>query len=245
MRNVKVTLEYDGTRYYGFQYQPGLPTVQGALEEAWSSVLQEAVRVVPAGRTDTGVHAEGQVVNFFTASSIRTEVLPSALNSALPPDIGVVSAEEVPLSFSARFSARLRQYEYRLAEGHRAAPRKRKFVAYFSQKPEAEALKQACGVFEGKHNFFAFCGGGVAVEEAWKTVHRTHALERDGIVMLRFEAPSFLPKMVRMMVAAAVQMATGALLPGRVKALLDGASEKYAKVAPPQGLSLVGVVYEG
>lgn len=245
MRNVRVTLEYDGTRYYGFQYQPGLPTIQGSIEEAWSVILQEAVKVVAAGRTDTGVHADGQVVNFYTSSPLKMEPMPAALNSALPPDIRVRTVEEAPLSFNARFSARLRQYEYRLTEGHRAAPRWRSFVAYFPQKLDGAALKQAACVFEGKHNFFAFCGGGVAAEEAWKTVHRTDAFERDGIVTLRFEAPSFLPKMVRMMVGAAVQMASGALTQERVKALLAGASEKFVKVAPPQGLSLVGVVYEG
>ncbi|MGH8103483.1 MAG: tRNA pseudouridine(38-40) synthase TruA [bacterium] len=244
MRNLKVTMEYDGTHYYGFQYQASLPTVQGTIEQAWSRVLQEPVKLTAAGRTDTGVHAEGQVVSFYTASRMGLEHMPPALNSLLTPDIHVRMVEEVPTQFNARFSARMRCYRYRLSEGFNARPQWRHSVAYFPMKLEARRLAEATSVFEGKKNFFAFCGGGVQAKEAFKTVRHTSVVEADGITNIQFEAPSFLPKMVRMMVAAAIQMAAGAVSRERIEELLHRASEKFTKVAPPQGLSLVAVHYE-
>jgi len=243
MRNLKVTLSYDGSFYYGFQYQPNLPTVQGVLESCWGQTLGHPVRLVAAGRTDTGVHAEGQVVSFYTPIPWSLASLQGALSQNLPRDIAVVSVSEVPLTFHARFSARTRCYRYRLFPSRIPSPLWRYRAGVVSPDISTSRLKEFLLHLQGQHNFYAFCGGGVSRDLAVKTLLRAEVFLEGPFIVLEFEAPSFLPKMVRMLVMAAIEVATESQPIQTVLSLLHTATTKWAKVAPPWGLSLYSVSY--
>lgn len=244
MRNLKATIQYDGTNYYGFQYQRGIPTVQGTIEAAWSQVLRYPVRLFAAGRTDRGVHAEGQVINFWDSGSLPLDELHRRLLFALPEDISIVSLEEVPARFHARFSATERTYIYRIQTGASPSPFWARFSAWWLPGSyDRSALREALGVFVGKHNFWSFCGGGVPREECIRTVTLARMTEWEAGLVLELRAHSFLPRMARMIVGAALHFARGAVSLDSLKAILEHATTKFAHLAPPQGLCLASVTY--
>ncbi len=243
MRNLKITLSYDGTFYYGFQYQPGLPTVQGVLESCWKQALGHPVGLVAAGRTDTGVHAEGQVVSFYTPVPWPLSSLQGALSQNLPQDISVVSVSEVPLTFHARFSARARCYRYRLFPSRIPSPLWRYRSCLVSPHISISRLQEFLLHLQGQHNFYAFCGGGIPRDLTVRTLQRAEVFPEGPFLILQFEAPSFLPRMIRMLVMAAIEVATDSLPAESVLSLLHAPTSKWTKVAPPWGLSLYSVSY--
>ncbi len=244
MRNLKVTLEYDGTPYYGFQYQPGLPTVQGSIEQAWSRVLSHPVRVYAAGRTDAGVHAEGQVVSFYTSFSAPASSLMRTLNAFLPESITVKRVEEVPLEFHARFWAKRRVYEYRILENtERSSLWKYRWFCS-PDSLDLNRLEEAAKLFLGRHNFYSFCAGGTPRPYAEKNIHDILIKKNHSALTFRFEAPSFLPRMVRMIAAAMLSYARGSLPRDTLQEYLNEAQKKFAHTLPPWGLYLVAVHYE-
>ncbi len=244
MPNVRVVLEYDGTDYYGFQYQPMLPTIQGTLETCWSRVLGFPIRVQAAGRTDAGVHAEGQVVNFHIGKAYALPYLQQLLRESLPPTIGVRAVDYVPESFHARFSARRRIYRYRIQNRDSPSPLRRRFAAWFGGRLDPGALQEGLQLFQGKHNFWAFCGGGVARDEAQKTILRTAVWQEEEEILMELEGYSFLPRMVRMIVAACVRLARGQTTTEEIQQYLHSPPRKFPHVAPPEGLCLYRVIYE-
>jgi tRNA pseudouridine38-40 synthase len=243
MRNLKVILRYDGTNYYGFQFQPLLPTIQGVVESAWSRVLGFPVRVFAAGRTDRGVHADGQVVNFWDSGALPLDDLQRRLLFALPPDICVASAEEVSPEFNARYSARLRTYVYRIQNGSSPSPFWSRFAAWWPQTLDPEAINEALSVFIGKHDFWAFCGGGVPRTESQRTVTETSVEIRDPGFVISVSGHSFLPRMVRLMVGAALMFARREIPLATLQALLTRPVSKFTHPAPPHGLCLESVLY--
>ncbi len=249
-RVIKLTLEYDGTDYAGWQLQPDAPTVQGTVEEALERILKEPTRVHGAGRTDAGVHAAGQVVHFETASRMTPDAFVRALNSLLPPDVRVLNAEEAPPDFHARYSAVNRTYRYAVAFTDSVFTRRH--ASYVRGPLDVAAMRRAAAHLVGVHDFAAFAN---LSEDYDTTVRRLEELRveetLDGVEFY-FTANAFLYKMVRNAVAVLLKVGAGELAPDAVAGLL--AARKRAALgppgggspwppAPPQGLTLLRVAY--
>ncbi|MCC6442367.1 MAG: tRNA pseudouridine(38-40) synthase TruA [Armatimonadetes bacterium] len=243
MRNLKVTVEYDGTGYFGFQKQPGRPTVQGELERALTRLTGSPVRVAGAGRTDTGVHAKGQVISFKTGCSIPIERVCIATNRLLPPDIVARAAEEATNDFHARFSARSRVYRYTLCEGPRSA-----FLGRYAfcgmGRLDTEVMQSAADALPGTRDFFAFSAGTEEGENTVRDLKRVRLFRKGAIVGVTVEANAFLHHMVRILVAALVDVGTGRLPPECLITILERRQRPAVPwIAPACGLCLMQVKY--
>src|SRR5574340_369122 len=201
MRNLKVTLEYDGTDFRGFQRQPRLRTVQGVLEERFARMLREPVKVVGAGRTDAGVHAVGQVANFTTTRPVPIERMAEALNGALPPDVKVVGCEEVGADFHARRSARSRRYAYTVIERDRPSPLLGRYALLSPPGLSVERMAEAAAGLVGRHDFRAFQAAGSETKTTERRLLRLDCLRQADRITITAEAESFLYQMVRLMVS--------------------------------------------
>ncbi|NLG86348.1 MAG: tRNA pseudouridine(38-40) synthase TruA [Firmicutes bacterium] len=244
MRNIKLTLAYDGTSFAGFQVQPNARTVQGELMSALATVLGEKVHMIGAGRTDTGVHARGQVVSFKTNGSIPTDRLPMALNSILPAAIVVWQAENVPLNFHARYDATEKTYRYLIHLGRVPSPFIKDYSWHTSRELNVPAMQQAAAKLVGRHDFSAFCAAGSAVRSKVRTIRHLNVEAVEDLVLVETAADGFLYKMVRSIVGTLVEVGRGALTAEEVQdILLTGDRSRVGPTAPPQGLILWHVSY--
>lgn len=244
MRTIKLTLEYDGTDFVGWQRQQSGRSVQAVVEDAVLALTQTPARVVGAGRTDAGVHALGQVAHFRTESLIPPERIATGLNALLPRDVSVRSAQDAQVSFHARYDARFRVYRFLILR--RASPSAvlGRYVHHFWAPLDLGRMREALALMEGTHNFTAFRALGTITRTAQCTLAYTNlALEGD-LLTLTFGADRFLRHMVRMLVGALLRVGRGKLEPKDVATLLAaGADGTGGPVAPPQGLHLLHVGY--
>lgn len=246
MRNIKLILEYLGTNYYGFQKQPNPPTIQGELERVLKILLRDEVRTVYAGRTDAGVHATSQVVNFKTESPLEIRRLRRSANALLSPDIVITKAEEVDLSFDARRAAISREYQYHIL--NRAYPSAfHQKTAYFIARPlNLPAMAEAARAFQGDHDFSAFTPPASNKKRTHLTVSEIDCIQRDDLIVIRIRARSFLHHMVRIIAGTLIEVGLGKLTPQEVSEILkSGDRTKAGPAAPPQGLILTNVTYPG
>ena len=245
MRNVKLTLEYLGTNYYGWQFIPGKPTVQGKLKEALETVLRHPVKLTGASRTDAGVHALGQVANFKTEREIDLSRLQRALNGLLPPDIKVFEIEEVPLEFDARRSARGKRYRYRIFNRTVPSPFEYRRSWFIPFELDVNGMREASRFLIGVHDFSSFYKKDRKKEI--NTVREVNdiLIERNGhSIDFVFYGRSFLRHMVRVMVATLVEVGKGELPPSALKEILEAKDRSAAPyLAPPDGLYLEKVYY--
>ncbi|MEW5761957.1 MAG: tRNA pseudouridine(38-40) synthase TruA [Bacillota bacterium] len=245
MRNIKVILAYDGTRYAGFQKQPGgVLTLQGVLEESLARLAGREVRVTAAGRTDAGVHARGQVVNFFTDWTIPTDRVVPALNGLLPDDIAALAAEEVPPDFHARKSARAKTYVYTVYNAPVRHPLHRLYALHTAQPLDVAAMQAAAAQLVGNHDFSSFQNTGRPVVSAVRSLFAAE-VDRDGpFIRFTFRADGFLYQMVRIMVGTLLEVGLGRLDAGAVREILAARDRRLAgPTAPPHGLCLEKVEY--
>ena len=245
MRTIKLTLAYDGTAFHGWQRQPGVRTVQGALETAVARVLDvEAIAVPGAGRTDAGVHARGQVASFTAPSSLPARAFPPLIGRELPPDVRVLHAEDVPADFHARHSARARRYAYRLL----AAPDvlRERYAWAPLRMPPLTALRASAGPLIGTHDCSAFQAVGSTPADPVCHIHRAHWRYCEAGVMLDIVADHFLYHMVRNLVGTSLAAAESGEPAAHMRAVLDSHDRGRGGItAPPEGLSLERVYYEG
>ncbi|MFZ5645208.1 MAG: tRNA pseudouridine(38-40) synthase TruA [Bacillota bacterium] len=248
MRNIKLTIAYDGTSYHGFQEQrgTGLPTVQEVLERELSGLARFKVQVVGAGRTDAGVHAKGQVVNFdATRWNIPTEKMPLALNSVLPYDIAVVDSVEVPPDFHSRFSAAAKDYRYTVYNSRVPDPFLRRYSLFFPRSLDIEAMREAVVHLKGTHDFSAFKAEGTQIKSTVRTLYDISINIEGHIVYMVFRGNGFLYNMVRIMVGTLLDIGLGKNHPGIIKDIIASKDRTRAgPTAPPQGLCLMRVYYE-
>ncbi len=245
MQNIKLLIEYDGTNYTGFQIQrQGEVSIQLRLEEAIEAVAGERPKLSAAGRTDAGVHALGQVVNFLTQSSIPLDRWPYALNTHLPPDIVVWGAEEVPPDFHARKSARSKVYRYTIYNAAFPSPLWRLVSYHWRDRLDEAAMNQAAAVFAGRHDFAGFRTTGSSARTTVRTVMGA-SVERDGhLVHFTVEADGFLYNMVRIMAGTLLEVGSGKVRPEEIPEILASKDRRRAgRTLPPQGLCLVKVRY--
>jgi tRNA pseudouridine38-40 synthase len=242
MRNIKVTLEYDGTDFSGWQIQPGERTVQGVFNKSLQTLFQEPVKTVAAGRTDAGVHARGQVASFSTRHPLPLKDMRRGLNSLLPADVAVRRVQRVPEGFHARYSAIGRQYLYRIARHPTALERRSVWVVL--SPLELPVMRQTAGMLVGNHDFSAFCLGPEQKKHCRCEI-RTAALRKvGGEVHFRITADRFLHSMVRILIASLVEIGRGRRSPEQFRKLLDTARPRHPLVvAPPQGLCLMRIIY--
>ena len=243
MPNYKLTIEYDGTRYRGWQTQKNTDrTVAAVLERAASALFGEPVRLIGAGRTDAGVHALGQVANFRAAKRLAGLEIQYGINDGLPPDVNVLSVEEVDDAFHARHDAVSREYEYRVSRVRTAF--EKPFVWWVRDALDAAAMGEAASQFVGDHDFSSFCENPAGQTSTRVRVERCEAVEGGSKVLLRVAASHFLWKMIRRMTGTLVEVGRGHLAPDAVAAFLARPSREPARwTAPPSGLFLARVVY--
>lgn len=242
-RTIKAVIEYDGTRYAGFQYQPDLPTVQGELERVLAEVTQEQQKVVGSGRTDAGVHARGQVIHFATGWKRSLEELHRAFNALLPPDVAVTQMTVAPDGFHARFSASSREYRYVIVNQEIRSPLER-YYAYHCEEPlDEEAMGEALQHLLGTHDFASF-GQPTQGDVTVRDVLRATCFREGSHIYLDITANAFLRRMVRSVVGTLLSVGRGVLLPSDVKGILEARDRSEARPpAPAHGLCLMRVNY--
>ena len=242
MRNLRLLIEYDGTRYAGWQVQSGARTVAGDLLAAIKRVLEETPMLVAAGRTDQGVHAEGQVANFFTRSPRPPETIAQLLNDVLPADINILKADEVPMAFHARHDALARRYRYQIAS-RRSAFFKR-LIWWVKEPLDREAMRRAAKTLLGRHDFSSFADRAEDVKEPRVRVLEAEVRGSEFLTTFTIEADHFLPRMVRRVTGVLVQIGLGRLPEEAVSRYLKEIVNDPAQwTAPGSGLFLERVRY--
>jgi tRNA pseudouridine38-40 synthase len=248
MRTLKLTLAYDGTDYFGWQYQPEKPTLQGTLEKALGGVTQEQIRVTGSGRTDAGVHALGQVVSFQTGTRLSCAELLKALNATLPDDMAVLELTEAPDGFHAIRSAIRKRYRYEIYDGAVPDIFRRRWVWHIRHRLDERAMHDAAAALVGTHDFTSFETQGTERESSIRTVSHLSVTRGEGhdanLVTLEIKADGFLYNMVRTIVGTLVKVGRGRKPIDWPREVLDARDRRLAGMtAPPQGLFLVRVEY--
>ena len=255
-RRIKLTVQYDGSAYHGWQFQPSGLTIQGMLQECVYRLVGERVRVVGAGRTDAGVHAIEQVAAFNVHSSMNINVIKRALNALLPPDVRVMNIEEVTEDFHPRHSAKGKRYVYLIANMRDVPVFIRGYVWRVKEPLDLESMRAASSPLLGRHDFSSFRAAGCASTHPLRTIRRI-GIERlyeapflcaglkGEFVRITVEADAFLRHMVRAIVGTLVEVGKGKLGPEMVRHILEKKERRLAgPTAPPQGLFLDRIFYE-
>ncbi len=247
MRRLRLTLEYDGGGFRGWQLQPGQRTVQGVVETAFQQVLQAEVRVVGAGRTDAGVHARGQVAHADVPGALAPLALRRALNAVLPADLAVIELREAAPDFHARRNARSKSYVYRILNRAVPSPERRGVTWHIRSRLDLDAMREAAAILRGEHDFAAFRGahgGAPAGESTLRTLDRLEVVREGDEVRIVAAGRSFLRHMVRNLAGTLVDVGLGRSSPDDVAAIL--ASRERARAGPtgpPHALCLERVCY--
>lgn len=247
MRTLRLTLQYDGTAYVGWQRQATGVSIQGLIEEALAPIEGAPVVVHGAGRTDAGVHALAQVATVGLNAAIPTDTLARALNAVLPADVRVLAIEEADPAFHARFSAAGKVYEYRIVNAPLVSPFLVRYVWHLTQPLDLAAMRAGAECLVGTHDFAAFQGAGSTVTSTERTVRSIVWEDGGGYdlpLVMRIEGGGFLRHMVRNIAGTLVEVGIGRWAPDRVGAILESRDRTQAgPTAPAQGLFLVRVEY--
>lgn len=245
MANFKITLAYDGTRYSGFQLQENANTIQAEVEKALAVIYGEPIRISGAGRTDSGVHAKGQVFSFQADERVPARSLPSALKGLLPRDIVAWQGEAVEEGFHARFSPSRKTYCYTVDNAPFPDVFLRRFAYHFPSPLNLEAMREAALHLVGKHDFSAFRAASSDTRSSLRELEVLRINAEDSLIKFVFEADGFLYKMVRIMVGTLIKVGEGRMAAGNIEKILASHSRGQAgPTAPPHGLCLEKVVYE-
>lgn len=247
-KNIKLLIAYEGTDYHGWQRQLDPKTISGTLEEALFRLTGEKVSLIGASRTDSGVHAQGQVANFITKSKIPIKAYPLALNSFLPRDIVVYESQEVPLSFHARYSAKLRIYRYLILNKPYPSPLSRRFTTHIPYKLDLELMQEGAKYLLGAHDFTSFSSC-QPHQNPVRTIDRL-SIEKachlengeDSIIKFEIAGQSFLGQMIRTIIGTLLKIGKRKFPPSKIKEILE-ARNRASAIASACGLCLVRVEY--
>lgn len=244
MRRVKLTIAYDGTNYCGWQVQPNGITIEEVVNKALSKLTGENIVVIGASRTDSGVHAMGNVAVFDTNTTIPPERIAMAVNRILPEDIVVVKSEEVPLDFHPRYCDCEKTYEYHIVNTRIPIPTKRLTNYFVSYELDIEKMREGAFYLVGEHDFASFCNIKTDVESTVRTVKELEILKNGNEITIRISGNGFLYNMVRIIVGTLIRVGRGFYEPKQVKEILEAKNRKAAGVtAPPHGLMLMEIRY--
>jgi tRNA pseudouridine38-40 synthase len=243
-RTLRLIIEYDGTEFHGWQRQVDQRTVQACLEEALEKMVGEAVRVTGAGRTDAGVHAEGQVASVHVTSRIPTTGFLRGLNSYLPPDMVVREVADVDGAFDARRSARGKSYRYQIWNHLTRSPLRGRTAWHYRAPLDTHAMREAADAFVGVHDFRAFRASDCDRKNTVRLMRSFHVDRQGPLITCEVEGTAFLKNMVRIMVGTLVEAGLGELDAAGVRRLLEAGDRTQSGVtAPPHGLTLMRVIY--
>ena len=256
MRNIKLVIEYDGTNYHGWQSQQNAKTIQNILEEAICKLTGENCSLIGSSRTDSGVHALGQVANFITGSRIPAGKFAYALNSILPDDIVIKRSLEVELDFHSTHSAKAKKYRYLIHNSVFPSALLKNRAFHVSYPLDMEAMRKAVSYFIGKHDFRAFCASGSSVKTSVRTVFDAHMNEvtdmfkmcgssvESRLICIEISGDGFLYNMVRIIAGTLIEVGMGRRKAEDMPGIIEGRDRKKAgKTAPAHGLYLVEVYY--
>jgi tRNA pseudouridine38-40 synthase len=242
--NIKLTVEYDGTHYHGWQVQPTGETVQAVLEKAVSTVLGRPTHVIGSGRTDAGVHALGQVANFLSDTELEPHRVQRALNALTPDDVTIKAVEIVPDSFHARRDGRSRIYEYRILNRPSPSPFLLKFAWHVHDPLNIALMREAITCLGGEHDFSAFRAAGCDAVHSIRTIYLASLNPRDELIVFTVEATAFLRHMVRNLIGTLVEVGRQQRTPQSFAEVLQSRDRTKAGIkAPARGLFLMEVKY--
>jgi tRNA pseudouridine38-40 synthase len=244
MRNLKLTLAYDGTDFHGWQIQPELRTIQGELRNALQKLFNHEVAVAGSGRTDAGVHAHGQVANVETMRSMDTDAVLRGTNALLPDEIRVLSVEEVGPEFHARRSAKAKTYEYHIWRLPIVSPFHLRYVYPFRYPLDEDLLDRGSAYFLGPHDFTSFCATATEIEDRTRTIFEASWDRSDTTWVFRIRGNGFLQYMVRTIAGTLLEIGQRRLLPDKLPEIFDARNRRLAGPSlPPRGLHLISVEY--
>ena len=244
MRNLRLDICYDGSRYRGWQRLPGKEdTIQGKLESCLSRILGEEIEISGSGRTDAGVHAKHQIANFHTESAMSCEQLLTELRRYLPEDIGIHSCKDVSPRFHARLNAREKTYEYRIWNSEKPCVFQRRWVAVMPEPLDLAAMKEAADHLLGEHDFSAFCGNAKIKKSTVRQIRSIEIFRTGEEVRLRFTGNGFLHNMVRILAGTLVEVGRGERAADSIPELFGNKRAEAGFLAPAKGLCLEEVMY--
>ena len=245
MKRIKLTIAYDGTNYCGWQIQPNGITIEEVLNKTLTKLTGENIQVIGASRTDSGVHALGNVAVFDTETTIPAEKIAMALNQRLPEDIVVVQSEEVDADFHPRYCDCSKTYEYHIINTRIPIPTQRLTNYFVSYELNLEHMRQAASDLIGEHDFVSFCNVRTDVENTVRTITALDILTEGNHITIRITGDGFLYNMVRIIVGTLIRVGRGFYAPEKVKEILEAKDRKAAGVtAPAHGLMLVEINYK-
>lgn len=244
MRNIKLTIEYHGKDFNGWQKQPNKLNIQGEIEKAISSITGEEIELIGSGRTDAGVHSLGQVANFKTNTEIPVEKLAIAINSRLKKSIVIKSAEEVDERFHSRYSVHSKKYRYIINNSFTGTAIYRELEYQFPIKLDVEKMKIAAKHFEGKHDFSGFKASGTSSKNSVREIYKADVFEQNERVIIELTGSGFLYNMVRIISGTLLDVGIGKISPEEMPDIIESMDRKRAgRTLPALGLYLVEVNY--
>lgn len=245
MKNYKLVITYDGTRYYGWEHQPDKDTIQGKLESVLLRLCETEVEVIGAGRTDAGVHAKGMVANVHMQTDLSETMIRDYMNRYLPEDIRIDEVTVASDRFHARYNATGKQYTYTCYCGDTKPVFERKYMTVLDFEPDMEAMKEAAKILEGEHDFRAFCANPNMKKTTVRNVDKIEIVRKRDVIYFNYHGEGFLQNMVRIMTGTLLEVGKGKLKSEDVKTILEGRDRKAAGyTAPARGLCLMKVEYD-
>ena len=245
MKRVKLVVAYDGTNYCGWQLQPNGVTIEEVLNRALTELLREPIMVIGASRTDSGVHARGNVAVFDTENRMPADKICFALNQRVPEDIRIQSSEEVPLSWHPRKANCIKTYEYKILNRKIAMPLERLYSHFCYFPLDVEKMRQGAAYLVGEHDFKSFCTVRSQAEETVRTIYSLDVTRDEGdMITIRISGSGFLYNMVRILAGTLIGVGRGLIDPEEIPAMLEAKDRQAAGMTvPPQGLTLVKIDY--
>lgn len=244
MRNIKLTLEYDGTHFYGWQKQPKGRTIEGVLQEAIEKIVKEEVKLIGCSRTDSGVHAKKYIVAFKTTSKVPEKKFIEAINTKLPKDIVVIDSEEVEGEFHPRYHSKGKTYCYTIVNSRIPKALGKDYFYHVNRELDILRIEEASKYFIGKHDFVAFRSLGSSTTSTVRTIWDIVVKKEEDIIKIYISGDGFLYNMVRIIVGTLLMVGVGKISPGNIQDIIrDKDRKKAGKCVPAQGLSLEKVFY--
>lgn len=244
MRNIKLTIEYDGKEFGGWQKQPNKLNIQGEIERAIQEITGEEIELIGSGRTDAGVHSLGQVANFKMQNNFPIEKLPIAINSKLKRAVRIMKAEEVEERFHSRYSCKKKRYRYIINNTEQGTAIYRNLEYHIPQKLDVEKMKQAIKYFIGEHDFKGFKASGTSSKSSVRTIYEAVVKEENGRIIIELEGNGFLYNMVRIIAGTIADVGLGKIKPEEITEIIECKDRTRAgKTLPAHALYLVKVDY--
>ena len=245
MKRVRMVVAYDGTAYRGWQLQPNGITIEQVLNRELTALLKESISVIGASRTDSGVHARGNVAVFDTENRMPADKICFALNQRLPEDIRVQSSEEVPADWHPRKANCIKTYEYKVLNRKISMPLERLYAHFCYFNLDLDKMREAAAYLVGEHDFKSFCTVRTQAEETVRTIYSLDITKQDDMITIRISGSGFLYNMVRIIAGTLLEVGMGAYPPEHVEEILDARDRQAAgRTAPARGLTLVSMEYQ-